>query len=130
MSMSDWRSYGEGMSPEYKFPSGVPDFQNSVGAANAKIGRIRRTCIKKTSRARRIGRNCLPEKIFCFRAYLKHLQNRHGRAKLGNKCVWQPGSRRADIYVLFNQWENSNFSLTLYSKSKTSVSSKLSLTTP
>ena len=43
--MSDWKSYGEGLSPEYKFPSGVPDFQNSVGAANAKIGRIKRTCI-------------------------------------------------------------------------------------
>ena len=47
--MSDWRSYGEGLSQEYKFPSGVPDFQNSVGAANAKIDRIKRTCIKDQS---------------------------------------------------------------------------------
>ena len=45
--MSDWRSYGEGLWPEYKFPSGVPDFQNSVGAANAKIGQIKRTCMKE-----------------------------------------------------------------------------------
>ena len=69
--MSDWKSYGEGMSPEYKFPSGVPDFQNSVVAANAKIGRIKRTCIKKTSRARRIGRNCLPEKNILFSRLFK-----------------------------------------------------------
>ena len=27
--------------------------------------------------------------------------------------MWQPASRRAEIYVLFNQYENSNFSLTL-----------------
>ena len=102
--MNDWRSYGEGLAPEYKFPSGVPDFQNSVGAANAKIGRIRRTCLKK-KQAERVESAAIVcrKKIFCFRAYLKHLQNRHGRAKLGNKCVWQPGSRRADIYVLFNQ---------------------------
>ena len=51
MSMSDWRSYGEGLSPEYKFPSGVRDFQNSVGAANVKIGRIKRTCIEENKQS-------------------------------------------------------------------------------
>ena len=48
--MSDWRNYGEGLSPEYRFPSGVPDFQNSVGAAKAKIGRIKRTCMKENKK--------------------------------------------------------------------------------
>ena len=51
MSISDWRSYGEGLSPEYEFPSGVPDFQNSVGAATAKIGRIKLTCIKENTQS-------------------------------------------------------------------------------
>ena len=51
--MSDWRSYGEDLSPEFKFPSGVPDFQNSVGAANAKIGRIKRRYLYKRKQAER-----------------------------------------------------------------------------
>ena len=81
--MSDWRSYGEGMSPEYKFPSGVPDFQNSVGAANAKIGRIKRTCIKENKQSKQNRPQLFAEKkIVCFCAYLKHSQNRHRKSKI------------------------------------------------
>ena len=80
--MSDYGKYGEGLSPEYKFSSAVPDFQNSVGAANAKTSRIERTCVKKISIASRIGCSCLLRRGF-FRAYLMvHLQNRHRKSKI------------------------------------------------
>ena len=73
--MSDWRSYGEGLSPEYKFPSGVPDFQNSVGAANAKIGRIKRTCIKENKQSKQNRPQLFAEKnslfLCLFKAFAK-----------------------------------------------------------
>lgn len=45
--MSDWRNYGEELWPKYEFPSAVPDFQNSVGAANAKLVEIGILVLKK-----------------------------------------------------------------------------------
>ena len=70
-SMSDWLSYREGLSPEYKFLSGVPDFQNSVGAANAKIGRIKRTCIKGNKQCAQNRPQLFAGKIILFSCLFK-----------------------------------------------------------
>ena len=61
----------KGLSPEYKFPSGMPDFQNSVGAANAKIGRIKRTCIKGNKQSAQNRPQLFAGKIILFSCLFK-----------------------------------------------------------
>jgi len=63
--MNDCRNYGEELWPKYGFPSTVPDFQNSVGAANAKLVELGILVLKKQAeRAELATIVCREEKFF------------------------------------------------------------------